>query len=402
MSAHTGVLAAASSLLKQELSRCERGTYRVCLPLTCEEMDILINFAYTGETITSVTANREILNLFCDDTENTLHADKILSKLYAFDEKGLFCDVACHTVSGLIQPCHSYLMAAKYDFLSDNIRSDSIFYLKLSSNESGKSQIGNNIAATSPHLEDEVNVAVDKLLKANIPTQSLNTDMQINVPVSEPLDMMKHIDVDTPLPCLQNETASQSAVGPHFWCHVCLTSHTDELKFVEHKLTHFIMFIKKHDKPYVWSICSEAYGTGRFQKHKHKDTTKNTYVAPHFWYHVCLTSYTDESIFKEHQLTHVIKKPYIWSICSEAYVYPSGLKRHERRAHGGLLKCPLCSAQFADKYSLKRHLMCHIGYECPVYKKTIQNIQALNPLTSRPECMPGSRYTGVGALFFVI
>ena len=27
---------------------------------------------------------------------------------------------------------------------------------------------------------------------------------------------------------------------------------------------------------------------------------------------------------------------------------------------------------------------------------------SLNPLTSRPGCMPGSRYTGVGVLFFVI
>ena len=27
---------------------------------------------------------------------------------------------------------------------------------------------------------------------------------------------------------------------------------------------------------------------------------------------------------------------------------------------------------------------------------------SFNPLTSRPECMPGSRYTGVGVLFFVI
>ena len=26
----------------------------------------------------------------------------------------------------------------------------------------------------------------------------------------------------------------------------------------------------------------------------------------------------------------------------------------------------------------------------------------INPLTSRPECMPGSKYTGVGVLFFVI
>ena len=26
----------------------------------------------------------------------------------------------------------------------------------------------------------------------------------------------------------------------------------------------------------------------------------------------------------------------------------------------------------------------------------------INPLTSRPGCIPGSRYTGVGVLFFVI
>ena len=30
------------------------------------------------------------------------------------------------------------------------------------------------------------------------------------------------------------------------------------------------------------------------------------------------------------------------------------------------------------------------------------NIGMLNPLTSRPGCMPGSRYTSVGVLFFVI
>ena len=30
------------------------------------------------------------------------------------------------------------------------------------------------------------------------------------------------------------------------------------------------------------------------------------------------------------------------------------------------------------------------------------SVGLLNPLTSRPGCIPGSRYTGVGALFFVI
>ena len=36
---------------------------------------------------------------------------------------------------------------------------------------------------------------------------------------------------------------------------------------------------------------------------------------------------------------------------------------------------------------------------CTVVTMSSANI---NPLTSRPGCMPGSRYTGVGALFFVI
>ena len=36
------------------------------------------------------------------------------------------------------------------------------------------------------------------------------------------------------------------------------------------------------------------------------------------------------------------------------------------------------------------------------FKASAVHTDALNPLTSRPECMPGSRYTGVGVLFFVI
>ena len=45
--------------------------------------------------------------------------------------------------------------------------------------------------------------------------------------------------------------------------------------------------------------------------------------------------------------------------------------------------------------------------ECRRYGATLQKqlviyIFILNPLTSRPGCMPGSSYTGVGVLFFVI
>ena len=36
------------------------------------------------------------------------------------------------------------------------------------------------------------------------------------------------------------------------------------------------------------------------------------------------------------------------------------------------------------------------------HRRVIITVYSLNPLTSRPGCMPGSRYTGVRVLFFVI
>ena len=55
-------------------------------------------------------------------------------------------------------------------------------------------------------------------------------------------------------------------------------------------------------------------------------------------------------------------------------------------------------------------LMCYMSgamIPCPNFKINVIILRdkcsiAINPLTSRPECMPGSRYTGVGVIFFVI
>ena len=41
-------------------------------------------------------------------------------------------------------------------------------------------------------------------------------------------------------------------------------------------------------------------------------------------------------------------------------------------------------------------------YMCVVCAYKIIVLVLVNPLTSRPGCMPGSRYTSVGVLFFVI
>ena len=45
-----------------------------------------------------------------------------------------------------------------------------------------------------------------------------------------------------------------------------------------------------------------------------------------------------------------------------------------------------------------------ISYSISIhFQVTLGNpVGLINPLTSRPGCIPGSRYTGVGVLFFVI
>ena len=46
--AHAGILAAASSVLAQELSACERGNYTIKMKMNYMGTDAIIHFAYTG------------------------------------------------------------------------------------------------------------------------------------------------------------------------------------------------------------------------------------------------------------------------------------------------------------------------------------------------------------------
>ena len=47
-------------------------------------------------------------------------------------------------------------------------------------------------------------------------------------------------------------------------------------------------------------------------------------------------------------------------------------------------------------------ILVQTGKKQPDVDWKTKDIYYINPLTSRPGCMPGSRYTGVGVLFFVI
>ena len=67
--------------------------------------------------------------------------------------------------------------------------------------------------------------------------------------------------------------------------------------------------------------------------------------------------------------------------CFSAEARPEMFGAEGRRSFG----------KISELYIIKKHLKCNL-----------KHLNTLNPLTSRPECMPGSRYTGVGVLFFVI
>ena len=61
----------------------------------------------------------------------------------------------------------------------------------------------------------------------------------------------------------------------------------------------------------------------------------------------------------------------------------------------------VCVCKWDGVYILWGSWKCPNPPLCPQLH-IVYPLRGINPLTSRPGCMPGSRYTGVGVLFFVI
>ena len=126
--AHAGVLAAASSLLRNLLQECELGNYTIEMLLSDQEIRTLIDYAYTGNQTDPLMANLGDMGLHCyenDDLSHS-HAAVTLSFLYQFAKKGLFCNMSCQNTGGDLEQDHTYMFLSRFTFLSEHISRQSL------------------------------------------------------------------------------------------------------------------------------------------------------------------------------------------------------------------------------------------------------------------------------------
>ena len=116
-------------LLLKELSDCDRGTYTIVMTLNSNETEVFIHYAYTGQINTPHLCDITTLYVYFDLIESLshhAHEKQIMTKLNEFTENGLFCSMAWYNADDDIEPDYSFLVAAKYEFMSQHISTRSI------------------------------------------------------------------------------------------------------------------------------------------------------------------------------------------------------------------------------------------------------------------------------------
>ena len=348
MLAHAGVLAATSSLMEKELSSCERGSYHITLPLNSEEMDLFIDFAYTGEK--SHVCSWRNVNKFCDDIfpNRVLHATNIMSKLHEFGDRGLFCNMACHIVDGGIQPCHSYLMAAQCDFLSENIKSGTVINLKFSSNDF-KPPPPLLVLGVSPVSSNDVKPPPPLTFFGASKVSSNNVKHPPPLPFLGASPVSSHdIKHPPPLPFLG---ASSVNVGP---IHKPYDTHV--LNQDINQPTRYRIVrpgpnkTNSEQRPvYMPAVRQSA------RKKPYPFNPKKPYRCQH-----CHRTFVSEAKVKDHELRHLPENRHACDICSESYATVRALQLHKRLHPGDrIYNCPICYTKLIQRCQMRQHLMTH-------------------------------------------
>ena len=313
--AHAGVLAAASSMLAQQLSECDRGNYTIEMPLNSLDTDAFVKCAYTGMKQPSHMCNDKLQQL-CDLFE--FHEKQIIFILKEFAEKGLFCNMAWNTFDRQIRPTHSYIVAAEFDFMSQHIMTGSIVYVTISD----KTQEGINYYATSPkNMMNSYKYVCEICDKRFKHCSRLEEHLRLHT------GELSHA-TDNPYKCVtcQKVFGSINELKKHaikhtdekpFICNTCNKSYKRNNELKLHKLIHV------DEKPYVCSACDKAFRT-------------NTEL-------------------KNHEIMHNDDKPFTCTTCDKCFRRKRDLKVHDRLHTKELpYKCATCEKRFRSSSELKR------------------------------------------------
>ena len=196
-----------------------------------------------------------------------------------------------------LEPCHSFLMAAKYDFMSHSIKTGSLVYLNDSSDlQSVKTQIVRNVKFDS-----------------QVRTTSLNTYST---------DEDNSVTTDKP-----------------YRCYLCLKGFCKKQNLKLHTLTHTGV------KPFECGthLCKTCEKQFRNSSNLKSHTWIHTGVKPYLC-KTCGKQFTHLSSLRSHEVIHTCGKLHSRGTCGKQLTLSSYLKKHER-THSGVkpFKCDKCN-----------------------------------------------------------
>ena len=351
--AHAGVMAAASSILADKLSDCECGNYKIIMPMNYIQIKQLIKFAYTGEKNPHLGSAADWDN-FCGLDSTLSHESSILSRLLDFSERGLFCNMAWEMGDDEMQPAHSFLMAAKYEFLSKHVRSDS-FVTVISANTTPKEYVAWKASDHPLELSNQSGKSSADCTSRLARTREVEGARSYKCKTCHKTFRFKH-----------NFARHKRChnCDRRFECATCDKVFNRDDKLQAHERVH------AGQMPYRCTTCNKAFPKRcQLTKHKRVHIDYKPYVCE-----TCNKGFTRLSYLRGHEYTHTGCLPYICPKCQKGFTRKGDLKRHDERIHNAppSYVCDVCQQAFTKISLLKRHSRDHSGennYKCPTCEK---------------------------------
>ena len=363
--AHAGVLAASSSILEKELSKCDCGNYTIILPLNYEETHLLIEFAYTGHKKRALASCSDELSRFCDEGDSRTHAEKVLRKLHEYSENGLFCNMDWYPVVGDVYPGHAFLLAAKFDFLSRHIRTGSLVTVHVSEKPEVDIRDIPEVAVHGVHEMGGGEVDPQAVLpygsyiwsEKNVTLPPVIAEQVKNRKKDYYLDYKTH-QCDTCLKWFATKGSLNTHKRVHFGprsleCEIC-HKHFKKLTHLQrHELVHTDV------KPYECDICQRRFKTLDYmKKHELIHTDNKPYECG-----TCNKQFVRLPQLKSHELVHTHVKNFTCEVCLKRFARLGDLKRHELVHGDKQYMCEICHRPFARVDYLKKHELTHTRKE---------------------------------------
>ena len=397
--AHAGILAAASSLLKQELAECQPGNYNIVTSFIGREISALIHYAYTGDTTDSLLSSFTDMGLLCDMNGLLSHAAEILSLLHDFSQRGVFCNMSFRCNIGDTESGHAYLLVANCPTLSHHITNQSKINLHLDFSVPDSCDIQDklvsNIYCLGSVNKEYVSHFCDDLKNNNAFVKAMFKCAKCsNVYIKKTnfiKDQFSHIDIkpvlytcstcDRLFSCQQHLIIHEEShiIPPQHICDIC------GKKFKSEKgcLAHTRAIHEKNRIPQLNSVGFICDTCGKTLKTKH---TLRSHIKSHsdarpFVCDICDKSFKTSTCLRGHERFHKDEKNSMCDKCGKAFKAPHILRRH-RLIHSDFkpyacyqkpnLKthqlvhtrekshvCETCGVSYGYKSMLKKHLLSH-------------------------------------------